>query len=89
MIRRLSITATLAAVIAVPLWHDVSHAEPVHVSLEEAKTRPVAEELADGQRPLALPASQRRASVAPTLPDESRLSERLDLRLARICHRVA
>ena len=81
MIRRLAITAILAAVIAVPIGVHVSHAEPLDISLEEAKMLPVAEELADGQRPLALPESQRSASVAPMLLEESRLSKRLNLLL--------
>ena len=71
----------LAAVFSVPLGHDVSHAEPIRVSLAQAKKLPAAEGLADGRRPLALPESQRRASAAPTLPDESRLTDLLDLRL--------
>ena len=66
MIHRLSIAAILAAVISLPLGHDVSHAEPIRVSSDQAK---------------ALLESQRRASVAPTLLDESRLSDLLDLRL--------
>ena len=81
MIHRLSIATILAAVFSVLLGHDVSHAEPIRISLDQAKTLPAPEELADGQRPLVLPENQRRAWVAPTLPDESRLTNLLDLRL--------
>jgi hypothetical protein len=81
MIHRLSIAAILAAVISVPLGHDVSHAEPIRVSSAQAKALPAAESLADGRRLPALPESQRSASVAPTLPDESRFPELLDLHL--------
>ena len=81
MIHRLSIATILAAVFSVLLGHDVSHAEPIRISLDQAKTLPAPEELADGQRPLVLPESQRSALVAPTLPDKSRLTNLLDLRL--------
>ena len=81
MIHRLSIAAILIAVLSVPLGHAVAHAEPVRISLDRAKTLPAPEELVDGQRPLVLPESQRSALVAPTLPDKSRLTNLLDLRL--------
>lgn len=80
MFLRLSIAAMLAAVITVPLTQGASRAEPVRISLKQARALPEAERLADGQR-LLLPESPRRASAAPTLPDESWLSERLDLHL--------
>ena len=68
MIRGLSIAAALAAVISVPLGHGVSHAEPIRVSLAQAKTLPAAEGPADGRQLLALPESPRRASAARRSP---------------------
>jgi hypothetical protein len=85
MIHRLSIAAMLAAVFSVPLGHDVSHAEPIRVSLAQARALPEAGRLTDGRRLLVLPASPGRASVAPTLPDKSRLTKLL----ARFSHQVA
>ncbi len=81
MIQRLSIAAILAATIALPFGQNVSHAEQIRVSLAQAKALPAAERLADGPRLLALPESHGWASVAPTLPDESQLSDLLDLHL--------
>jgi hypothetical protein len=81
MIYRLSIATMLAAVFSVPLGRDVAQAEPIGVSLAQAKVLPAAERLADGRRLLVLPESQRLAPAAPTLPDESRLTKLLDLRL--------
>ncbi|MBW1685485.1 MAG: hypothetical protein JRS35_10560 [Deltaproteobacteria bacterium] len=43
MIHRLSIATMLAAVFSVPLGHDVSHAEPIGISLAQAKALPAAE----------------------------------------------
>jgi len=81
MLHHLSIAAMLAAVFSVPLGHDVAHAEPTRISLAQAKVLPAAERLADGRPLLVLPESQRRASVAPMLLDEGRLTDLLDLRL--------
>jgi hypothetical protein len=47
MIRRLSIAAMLAGLIAVPLGPEVSHAEPIRVSSAQPKSPPRAARLAD------------------------------------------